>query len=337
MQFEGCVAWYDMSDLSVMGFVETLCHIRRIWRIRRALTRRLITLKPDVFIGIDSPDFNLTLEKNLKRQGIRTIHYVSPALWAWRKNRIFKIGRAADLVLLLFPFEKRLYDHFNIPCRFIGHALADVMPIVPNKSFARHELGIEENALCLSLLPGSRSSEIDMLSADFLKTAMILREKYPALEILVPLIHAKHQSQFKAIKARVAPDLPVRYLGGHSRKAMQASDAALLASGTVTLECMLARCPMVVTYRVNPLTFWLAKRLVQTEYVSLPNLLAGFELVPELLQDHCQPSRLSAELELFLGQKKTCYPLFDVFSNLHRQLRWNANEQAAEAVLEICK
>ncbi|VFP85899.1 lipid-A-disaccharide synthase [Candidatus Erwinia haradaeae] len=337
MQFEGCVAWYNLSELSVMGLSEVFFCIRRLWCIRRVLTRRLIALKPDVFIGIDSPDFNLTLEKNLRRAGIRTIHYVSPALWAWRKNRIYTIRRAVDLVLLLFPFEKEFYDHFNIPCRFIGHALADLMPIVPNKSFVRCELGISEKALCLALLPGSRSAEINMLSADFLKTAIILREKYPELEILVPLVNDKHQAQFKAIQSRVSPDLPVRYLDGKSRQVMQASDVTLLASGTATLECMLARCPMVVTYRVKPVTFWLARRLVRTEYISLPNLLAGFKLVPEFLQDSCQPSRLASELDLFLGQEKSCHALFDIFSNLHRQLRRNANEQAAEAVLEVCK
>ncbi|VFP87449.1 lipid-A-disaccharide synthase [Candidatus Erwinia haradaeae] len=337
MQLEGCVAWYDLSELSVMGFSEVLFCIRRLWYIRRVLTRRLINLKPDVFIGIDSPDFNLTLEKNLRRQGIRTIHYVSPALWAWRKNRIYKIRHAVDLILLLFPFEKLFYDHFDIPCCFIGHALADLMPIVPNKSFARYELGISDKALCLALLPGSRSAEINMLGADFLKTAMILREKYPELEILVPLVNDKHQAQFKAIQSRVSPNLSVRYLDGKSRQAMQASDATLLASGTATLECMLARCPMVVTYRVKPVTFWLARRLVRTEYISLPNILAGFKLVPELLQDNCQPSRLAAELELFLDQEQSCYALFDIFSNLHKQLRQNANEKAAEAVLGICK
>ena len=336
MQAEGCEAWYEMEELAVMGIVEVLGRLRRLLHIRRDLTRRFTALKPDVFVGIDAPDFNITLEGRLKQQGIRTIHYVSPSVWAWRQKRVFKIGRSTDLVLAFLPFEKAFYDRFNVPCRFIGHTMADAMPIEPEKHAARRELGIARDALCLALLPGSRGAEVEMLSGDFLRTAMLLREKYPALEIVVPLVNPRRREQFEKIKAEVAPDLTMHLLDGKGRQAMVASDAALLASGTAALECMLAKCPMVVGYRMKPFTFWLAKRLVKTDYVSLPNLLAGRELVKELLQDECQPDRLAAALEPLLAQGEARDKLLATFAELHHQIRWNADEQAAAAVLELC-
>lgn len=336
MQAEGCEAWYEMEELAVMGIVEVLGRLRRLLHIRRDLTRRLTALKPDVFVGIDAPDFNITLEGRLKRQGIRTIHYVSPSVWAWRQKRVFKIGRSTDLVLAFLPFEKAFYDRFNVPCRFIGHTMADAMPIEPEKHAARRELGIAPDAICLALLPGSRGAEVEMLSGDFLRTAMLLRAKYPALEIVVPLVNPRRREQFEKIKAEVAPDLTMHLLDGKGRQAMVASDAALLASGTAALECMLAKCPMVVGYRMKPFTFWLAKRLVKTDYVSLPNLLAGRELVKELLQDECQPDRLAAALEPLLAQGETRDKLLATFAELHHHIRWNADEQAAAAVLELC-
>ncbi|PWK93790.1 lipid-A-disaccharide synthase [Pantoea allii] len=335
MQVEGCEAWYEMEELAVMGIVEVLGRLRRLLTIRRDLTQRFISLKPDVFVGIDAPDFNITLEGNLKRAGIRTIHYVSPSVWAWRQKRVFKIGRNTDLVLAFLPFEKAFYDRFDVPCRFIGHTMADAMPLQPDKSAARRHLGIDEDALCLALLPGSRGAEVEMLSADFLKTAQRLRQHYPSLEIVVPLVNAKRREQFEKIKAEVAPELPMHLLDGQGREAMVASDAALLASGTAALECMLAKCPMVVGYRMKPFTFWLAKRLVKTDYVSLPNLLAGRELVKELLQDECQPEALSAALDPLLHASSERETLLHTFYELHQQIRWNADEQAADAVLEL--
>lgn len=336
MQAEGCEAWYEMEELAVMGVVEVLGRLRRLLKIRRDLTRRFTELQPDVFVGIDAPDFNITLEGRLKQRGIRTIHYVSPSVWAWRQKRVFKIGRSTDLVLAFLPFEKAFYDRFNVPCRFIGHTMADAMPIDPDKRAARLELGIAEGTPCLALLPGSRAAEVDMLSGDFLKTAALLRKKWPDLEIVVPLVNPRRREQFEKIKAEVAPDLPMHLLDGKGRQAMVASDAALLASGTAALECMLAKCPMVVGYRMKPSTFWLAKRLVKTDYVSLPNLLAGRELVKELLQDECQPERLAAALEPLLAEGETRDRLLATFAELHHQIRWNADEQAASAVLELC-
>ncbi|XXN63973.1 lipid-A-disaccharide synthase [Enterobacter ludwigii] len=335
MQAEGCEAWYEMEELAVMGIVEVLGRLRRLLKIRRDLTQRFTELKPDVFVGIDAPDFNITLEGSLKRSGIRTIHYVSPSVWAWRQKRVFKIGRNTNLVLAFLPFEKAFYDRFNVPCRFIGHTMADAMPLQPDKLAARRELGIAAEAICLGLLPGSRGAEVEMLSADFLRAAQLLRQRYPTLEIVVPLVNAKRREQFEQIKAEVAPELPMHLLDGKGRQAMLASDAAILASGTAALECMLAKCPMVVGYRMKPFTFWLAKRLVKTPYVSLPNLLAGRELVKELLQDECQPEALAAALEPLLHAGPEREALLNTFTELHQQIRWNADEQAADAVLEI--
>ena len=335
MQAEGCEVWYEMEELAVMGIVEVLGRLRRLLTIRKDLTQRFTALRPDVFVGIDAPDFNITLEGNLKRAGIRTVHYVSPSVWAWRQKRVFKIGRNTDMVLAFLPFEKAFYDRFNVPCRFIGHTMADAMPLQPDKQAARRELGIAADAICLGLLPGSRGAEVEMLSADFLRAAQLLRQRYPALEIVVPLVNAKRRAQFEQIKAEIAPELPMHLLDGKGRQAMIASDAAILASGTAALECMLAKCPMVVGYRMKPVTFWLAKRLVKTPYVSLPNLLAGRELVKELLQDECQPQTLAAALEPLLHAGAERDALLETFTQLHQQIRWNADEQAADAVLEI--
>ncbi len=337
MQAEGCEAWYEMEELAVMGIVEVLGRLRRLLHIRADLTRRFTELQPDVFVGIDAPDFNITLEGNLKKQGIRTIHYVSPSVWAWRQKRVFKIGRATDLVLAFLPFEKAFYDRFNVPCRFIGHTMADAMPLDPDKDAARATLGISPDVKCLALLPGSRGAEVEMLSADFLRTAQLLRRRFPNLEIVVPLVNAKRREQFEKIKAEVAPELNVHLLDGMGREAMIASDAALLASGTAALECMLAKCPMVVGYRMKPFTFWLAKRLVKTDYVSLPNLLAGRELVKELLQEECEPVALAAALEPLLEDGAQSHQMHDTFRVLHEQIRCNADVQAADAVLELAQ
>ncbi|MCL9668286.1 lipid-A-disaccharide synthase [Rosenbergiella epipactidis] len=335
MQAEGCEAWYEMEELAVMGIVEVLGRLRRLLHIRRELTERLTTLKPDVFVGIDAPDFNIPLEGKLKQAGIPTIHYVSPSVWAWRQKRVFKIGRNTDLVLAFLPFEKAFYDRFDVPCQFIGHKMADDIALHPDKLAARKTLDITPQARCLALLPGSRSSEVDMLSADFLRAAVLLRERYPDLEIIVPAANAHRAEQFLAIKQEIAPTLSLHLVEGKAREVMIASDAAILASGTAALECMLAKCPMVVGYRMKPFTFWLAKRLVKTQWVSLPNLLAGRELVKELLQEECTPQRLATALEPLLHESPERQELLTTFQTLHQQIRWDADKQAAQAVLEL--
>ena len=335
MQAEGCKAWYEMDELSVMGIVEVLGRLRRILAIRKDITRRLIALKPDIFIGIDAPDFNLSLEGKLKQAGIKTIHYVSPSVWAWKQKRVFKIKRNTNLILAFLPFEKAFYDKFDVPCRFIGHKMADDIPLTPDQKAMRQKLGVPLNSLCLSLLPGSRHAEVTLLSAPFLKAAKLLRERYPNIHILVPLVNVKRQKEFEQIKAQVAPELKIQLLHGQAREAMIASNAAILASGTVALECMLAKCPMVVGYKMKAFTFWLAKKLIKTPYVSLPNILAGKEIVPELLQQDCTPENITNRIIPFLEGDNS--ELKQIFLSLHNQIRCNADEQAAKAVLDVLK
>ena len=333
MQAEGCQAWYEMDELSVMGIVEVLGRLRRILAIRRDITKRLIDLKPDVFIGIDAPDFNLSLEGKLKQAGIKTIHYVSPSVWAWKQKRVFKIKRNTNLILAFLPFEKAFYDKFDVPCRFIGHKMADDIPLEPNQTAMRQQLGIPVDCQCLALLPGSRHAEVTLLSEPFLKAAQLLRDKFPDLHIVVPLVNSKRRAEFEQIKAEIAPELKLQLLDGHAREAMIASNAAILASGTVALECMLAKCPMVVGYKMKAFTFWLAKKLIKTPYVSLPNILAGKEIVPELLQHDCTPENIANHVLPFLESDNT--ELKATFLALHKQIRCNADEQAAQAVLDV--
>lgn len=333
MQAEGCKAWYEMEELSVMGIVEVLGRLRRILAIRRDITKRLIELKPDIFIGIDAPDFNLSLEGKLKQAGIKTIHYVSPSVWAWKQKRVFKIKRNTNLILAFLPFEKAFYDKFDVPCRFIGHKMADDIPLEPDQTAMRQQLGIPLDCQCLALLPGSRHAEVTLLSEPFLKAAQLLRDKFPDLHIVVPLANEKRRQEFERIKTEIAPQLNVQLLDGHAREAMIASNAAILASGTVALECMLAKCPMVVGYKMKAFTFWLAKKLIKTPYVSLPNILAGKEIVPELLQHDCTPENIANHVLPFLESDNT--ELKATFLALHKQIRCNADEQAAQAVLDV--
>ncbi|OCL24735.1 lipid-A-disaccharide synthase [Gilliamella sp. wkB72] len=333
MQAEGCKAWYEMEELSVMGIVEVLGRLRRILAIRRDITKRLIELKPDIFIGIDAPDFNLSLEGKLKQAGIKTIHYVSPSVWAWKQKRVFKIKRNTNLILAFLPFEKAFYDKFDVPCRFIGHKMADDIPLEPDQTAMRQQLGIPLDCQCLALLPGSRHAEVMLLSEPFLKAAQLLRDQFPDLHIVVPLANEKRKQEFERIKAEIAPQFNVQLLDGHAREAMIASNAAILASGTVALECMLAKCPMVVGYKMKAFTFWLAKKLIKTPYVSLPNILAGKEIVPELLQHDCTPENIANHVLPFLESDNT--ELKATFLALHKQIRCNADEQAAQAVLDV--
>lgn len=333
MQAEGCEAWYETDELSVMGIVEVLGRLRRILSIRRDLTKRLTALKPDIFIGIDAPDFNLSLEGKLKQKGIKTIHYVSPSVWAWKQKRVFKIKRNTNLILAFLPFEKSFYDKFDVPCRFIGHKMADDIPLFPDHIAIRQQLAIPLGAHCLAVLPGSRHAEVSLLSAPFLQAVKLVRAHYPDLHILVPLVNQKRRAEFEQIKAQIAPDLPVQLLDGQAREAMIASNAAILASGTVALECMLAKCPMVVGYKMKPFTFWLAKKLIKTPYVSLPNILAGKQLVPELLQDDCTPENIANHLLQYLGQDNS--QLKEHFLTLHQQIRCQADQQAAKAVFDV--
>ncbi|MDG2946992.1 lipid-A-disaccharide synthase [Bisgaard Taxon 10/6] len=337
MLAQGCETLVDMEEIAVMGLAEVVKHLPRLLKIRKLTVERMLAEKPDIFIGIDAPDFNLYVEGKLKAQGIKTIHYVSPSVWAWRQKRVFKIAKATNLVLAFLPFEKAFYDRFNVPCRFIGHTMADAVPLQPNRSEACEQLGLDAGGRYVAILAGSRSSEVEFLAEPFLRTAQLLKNAHPDIQFLVPLINEKRRRQFEAVKARVAPDLPLILLDGQARQAMIAADATLLASGTAALECMLCKSPMVVGYRMKPFTYFLAKCLVKTDYVSLPNLLANEMLVPEMIQDDCTPQKLAQKMEAYLGESavKNREVLIRRFTELHRQIRCNADKQAAQAVADV--
>ncbi|CAL1329167.1 lipid-A-disaccharide synthase [Candidatus Providencia siddallii] len=337
MKKEGCKALYGIEILSIIGIIEILKYLPKLILIRKNIIKQFIKNKIDIFIGIDSPDFNLNIEMQLKSKGIKTIHYISPSIWAWRKKRIIKIKKATDLILVFLPFEKKIYDEFNIPCCFIGHTMADKIPLIPNKQKTRLRLNIPEKAKCLAILPGSRYSEIKKLSNIFLKTAKILKKYFKDLYIIVPTANEKCRQQFELIKQKNFPDVFITILNGQSIDAMISADVTLLASGTASLECMLAKCPMVVCYKMNFFTFLFAKILIKTPYISLPNLLAKKEIIKEFLQKECQPNKLSNQLIQLLNNEKYCKILKKNFLKLHKTIRHNADEKAVNEILKLIK
>ena len=336
---EGCETLVDMEEIAVMGLAEIVKHLPRLLKIRKMVVETMSAQKPDIFIGIDAPEFNLYVEDKLKAQGIKAVHYVSPSVWAWRQKRIYKIARATDLVLAFLPFEKAFYDRFNVPCRFVGHTMADSIPLKPNRHEACNVLNIDEKQRYMAILVGSRSAEVELLSTPFLQTALRLKEKFPDLKFLVPLINKKRRQQFEQFKARLAPDLDMILLDGNARQAMIAAEVTLLASGTAALECMLCKSPMVVGYRMKPLTYFLAKHLVKTPYISLPNLLADEMLVPEMIQEDCTAEKLTEKLTPYLEQDESAvqnrHVLIQRFTELHQQIQCDADKQAAQAVIDL--
>jgi lipid-A-disaccharide synthase len=330
---QGCQSLFDMEELAVMGLVEVLGRLPRLLKVKAELVRYFTQNPPDVFVGIDAPDFNLRLELDLKNAGIKTVHYVSPSVWAWRQKRIFKIEAATNLVLAFLPFEKAFYDKFNVPCEFIGHTLADAIPLQSEPAAARALLGLEQEKKWLAVLPGSRGSELKMLAPTFIETCKLLHQQYPDLGFVVALVNQKRRQQFEQAWQQYAPELEFKLVDDTARNVITAADAVMLASGTVALECMLLKRPMVVGYRVNALTAFLAKRLLKTEYVSLPNILAGEELVKEYLQDDCTPQNLFAEVSRLLeGSNQS---MLNKFTEMHHWIRKDADQQAANAVLNL--
>ncbi|MEM7151088.1 MAG: lipid-A-disaccharide synthase, partial [Pseudomonadota bacterium] len=326
---------FDMDELSVMGLVEVLGRLPRLLKIRKQLVQHFIDNPPDVFIGIDAPDFNLRVEKPLKDAGIKTVQYVSPSVWAWREKRIHTISAATNLVLALLPFEKEFYDKHQVPCTFVGHTLADDIALKHDDSQARSQLGLSADDKVLALLPGSRGSEVGLLSETYIKTAAQLQAQNPALKVVVPLVNEKRKAQFIAILNATAPSLNVNLLDGQSNLAMQAADAILLASGTATLEGMLYKKPMVVGYKIKPMSYWIFKTLFtfNIKYFSLPNLLADEELVPEFLQSECNVANLTAALTPMLNSDNK--ELKARFLAIHEKIRLDASKQAANAVAEL--
>ncbi len=326
---------FAMDELSVMGIVEVLGRIRRLLFVRKSMVQYFTDNKPDVFIGIDAPDFNLTLEEKLKNNGIKTIQYVSPSVWAWREKRIFKIERATHMVLSLLPFEKKFYDKYNVPCTFVGHSLADDIPMESDKAEARKMLNLPADKKILALMPGSRGGELSKLVQPFLQSAIKLAELEKDLIFVAPMVSDKRAEQFLALKNEIAPNLPVILIVDNTQQVMAASDCLLTASGTVTLEAALIKRPMVITYKFNLITYMLAKWLVKLKWFSLPNLLANQSLVPELLQDEVTPEKIVPLIHERLYQDQS--QLNEQFTQIHKTLKQNASEKAAEAVSELMK
>ncbi|EHZ2653166.1 lipid-A-disaccharide synthase [Vibrio vulnificus] len=330
---QGCQSLFDMEELAVMGLVEVLGRLPRLLKVKAELVRYFTENPPDVFVGIDAPDFNLRLELDLKKSGIKTVHYVSPSVWAWRQKRIFKIAAATNLVLAFLPFEKAFYDKFHVPCEFIGHTLADAIPLQSDKAAARELLGLEQDKHWLAVLPGSRGSELKMLSQPFIETCKKLKQAFPELGFVVALVNPKRREQFEQAWKEYAPELDFKLVDDTARNVITASDAVMLASGTVALECMLLKRPMVVGYKVNAFTAFLAKRLLKTQYVSLPNILSDSELVKEYLQEACTPENLFAEVSNLLASDNQT--MLDKFAEMHHWIRKDADQQAANAVLKL--
>jgi len=335
MMAAGCRSLFPMEELSVVGVLVEQAHLPRLLRIRRSVTKHFLADPPDVFVGIDAPDFNLGVERRLKVAGIPTVHYVSPSVWAWRKGRIKTIARSVDHMLTLFPFEMAVYQEHHVPVSCVGHPLADLIPDHVDAVAARADLHLPVGVPLVALLPGSRAGEVARLADIFIATVHWCAHHRPGVHFVVPLANTITRDIFAGALRRHMGDLPVHLIDGQARQVMAASDAVLLASGTATLEALLLKRPMVVAYRLARLTYWLARRLVRLPYFSLPNLLAGRALVPEFLQDDATPMALGAAVLKSLDDTATRQALITAFNDLHKQLRRDADHSAATAVLQL--
>ncbi len=336
MRTAGCDTWYDCGELAVMGLAEVLRHLPRLLKLRKQLRERVLAWRPDVFVGIDAPDFNLGVEQWLKQRGVRTVHYVSPSVWAWREERARKIGRSADRVLCLFPMEPPIYAKHGVDARFVGHPMADAIPLHPDRAAARESLGLPAGATVLAVLPGSRLGEIARLAEPFLAAAKLVADAIPNLYVVVPAANAACRQALETQLAKFQlPD--ARLFDGQARECLYAADTTLLASGTAALEAMLAKQPMVVGYRIAPLTYRIVKSfgMLKTERYALPNVLAGRDLAPELMQDDCTPGKLAAAVLHWLRDPAAVAALQPEYLRLHEQLRRDASARAADAVAEL--
>ena len=364
MAAEGAKSLFPIEKLSVRGYVEVLTHLYDLLKLRRSLLKQLLAEKPDIFIGVDAPDFNFWLERQLKKRGIPAIHYVSPSIWAWRGGRMGKIKRAVSHMLALFPFEPALYEKAKVPVTFIGHPLADEIPLKPSKQAARDLLKIENGKFVVAMLPGSRQSEVHQHAELFVKTAQLIHQENTNTQFLVPLITREtrqifEQALYKNIQETIALEkvnaekspqdktaqehadaerlnlehLELDILFGHAHDAMQAADVVLVASGTATLEAALLKRPMVIAYRMPTLSWWILKRMNYLPYVGLPNILAGKFVVPELLQKEATPQKLADAVSLLLVDKTRIKEIEQEFTTIHKSLKQNSAKKAAQVVL----
>lgn len=333
MKAAGMDVWWDAEELALFGLFEVLSHLPRLLRLRRRLHKRLLALAPDVFIGIDAPDFNLRMEIRLRRKGIRTVHYVSPAVWAWRQHRVRKIGRATDLVLCLFPFEPDFFINHGVPATYVGHPMADEVSPDNDPSVARTRLDLDPAATTIALLPGSRVGEVSRLAEPMVEAARILASRRPDLQFVAAMANQNVHTIFRETMERLAFNR-ISLFDHDPRAVIAASDAVMCASGTATLETMLVNRPMVAAYRVSPYTYQLVKhlRLIKSKLFALPNILAGEALVPELIQRDATGERLAVEIERWLKDENSRLELRERFLELHERLRCDASKRASEAV-----
>jgi lipid-A-disaccharide synthase len=339
MQAAGCERLADSEELAVMGLFEVLHHLPRLLGQRPRVRAAMLARRPDVFVGIDAPEFNLGLSAKLRASGLRTVQYVSPQVWAWRRGRASRMARDLDLVLCLLPFERSVYDEAGLRAIFVGHPLADQLPLVPDRAGARATLGLPPDAPVVAVLPGSRRGEVARLATDFAGTIAWLAVRRPGLVFVAALAGDVTRGSFEAALARHAPGVAVTVVQGRTQAALTAADAVLVASGTATLETLLCKRPMVVAYRLGALTAFLLRRfgLLKAPFFAQPNLLAGRHVVPELAQDEVSPERLGREIERWLDEPDAAAELATLFTAIHRQLRQGASERAAAAILALAR
>jgi len=338
MKSAGMEILFPMEKLAVNGYVEVLRHYFEIAGIRRKLRAYFLDNRPDLFIAVDAPDFNLDLELVLKRHGIPTIHYVSPSIWAWRGERIHKIKRAVSHMLALFPHEPEIYRQAGVPVDFVGHPLADMFPMQPKRAELRENMRIPLPAKVFAFLPGSRQSEVKHHALVYIETARLILKKYPGARFLVPLASRETRRIFEqTLFDNEAQELPITMLFGHAQDAMIVADGVLVASGTATLEAALLKRPMVITYRMPALSWWLMKRKGYQPYYGLPNILCERFVVPELMQEDATPENLAQALLNLVNDANTVAQLEKTFTELHLALRQNTAQKAAEAILPYLK
>jgi lipid-A-disaccharide synthase len=334
----GCEAWVSYEELAIMGLAEILRHLPRLLRLRRDLVARLLAARPDVFVGIDSPEFNLRVAAQLKSAGIPTVQYVSPQVWAWRQGRVRTIGQSVDLVLCVLPFESRFYDAHDVRAVFVGHPLADRIPLESPPAPARAALGLDAHAPMVAVLPGSRRAEVTRLGAPFAATMAWLHERRPDVRFVAPMANPGVRAAFEQSLQQHAAAVPVTLVDGRAQEALAAADAVLVASGTATLETALIKRPMVVAYRLAPATAWIMRsfRLMKADFFAQPNLLAGRQVAPEFLQEEVRPDVLGPALLQQLERPDRA-ELVATFNEIHTALRQDASARAADAVLELAR
>lgn len=329
----GCVQLFRMDDIAVMGFWEPIKRLPKILNIRRKLINYFLQNPPDIFIGIDAAELNISIEKALKAKGIMTVHYVSPSVWAWRTSRVHKVKKAVDMLLTLYPFEQEFYKKFNVPVTYVGHPLAASLPMVrENYAAARQQLKVAEGFTVIGIFPGSRVAELKAMTKKYLQAAQILQAKSSKLCFIMPLMESEHASLVMQIKAQVAPKLELKIIIANSKLVQQAADVAIATSGTVTLELMLNKVPMVIAYKTNFLTYWLMRMLIKVEYIGLPNLLARKALVPELIQQQATPTKIAQEVYSYVISPSKCAEFAVASTAMHRTLRCDTNAQIIKVI-----